>query len=151
MGKIIKASLISGISLGLVAPITWPILIYLVEDRFPAWEAYRTATLSISFFAIFIGLIGSIVIGIPTLKWLDKHNANKPIIAGVIGFVITWIAFYLLSVNSEQTASTPFWIVINYFSLLGAFCGILASKLSSPSKTCNSGSTKDSAPDSLAP
>lgn len=57
MKQIIKANLLAGLSPGLVAPVIWPIVAFLVDGKFPTWSTYPMAALSISFFAIIIGLV----------------------------------------------------------------------------------------------
>lgn len=135
MKRIIKANLLAGLSPGLVAPVIWPIVAFLVDGKFPTWSTYPMAALSISFFAIIIGLVSCLVLGSPTLISLEKLNLNTPTSAGTSGFIIALFLYFLFTVSKEQSSITQSWPLGVFFAVLGGICGSTASLLSRTNKS----------------
>ena len=130
----LKASFFSGLLPPFLAPTLWPFVVLLSEGHFPSWEVYPTAVLSISFFALLIGIFACVGLGFPSLFALEKFDLNRPLITSIVGSILAVILFFLIGVGGEEASINELWPVLAYFTILGAACGAAASILSRSNK-----------------
>ncbi len=134
MERLIKSSFKAGLIPGLVAPIIWPLVVLLIEGRWPSWPAYPMAILPISLFAILIAAPSCLVLGAPALFVLERLNLNTPTIAGATGAIIALLIYFILSLVNEYPSVSQSWPLAVFFAIIGASCGATASKLSRTNK-----------------
>ena len=144
--EMLKASFLSGLLPPVLAPALWPFVVLLSEGRFPSWEVYPTAALSIMFFALLIGICACVVLGFPCLVTLEKFNLNRPAITSIAGLLLSVMLFFMIDVGGEEATKNDLWPVLAFFAVLGAAWGAAASILSRPNKA-NSADTKSGAAD----
>ena len=142
---IIKANFLAGLLSGVVAPVIWPLVVFLTEGGFPTWSSYPLAAVSIFAFAIIIGLAGCIIVGIPTISILEKNNINKPTIAGMSGLIMATIVFFVISIINNYPSLSQTWPLAAFFACMGALCGATASALSSTNKPLKNDAGKSGA------
>lgn len=140
MERIIKGTMLAGLLPGLMAPIIWPIVVLLVEGGWPTWSTYPMAALSISFFAIIIALPCCVGLGAPALFGLNKLNLNSPAIAGILGFTMALLIFFLFAVSNDYPTFSQSWPLATFFAINGAIAGTAASLLSRTNKQRNTDS-----------
>ena len=134
---IIKANFLAGLLSGVIAPVIWPLVVFFTEGKFPTWSAYPLAAVPIFTFTIILGFAGCIIIGIPTLSILEKHNINTPTIAGMSGLIFATIVFFAISVINNYPSLSLTWPLAAFFASIGAFCGFTASALARTNKSLN--------------
>lgn len=134
MGRVLKANLIAGVLPGIISPLLWPIVVFLVEGKFPDWVNYPIAAVSIMFFATIIGLAGGVLIGFPTLLLLEKAQLNKPVAAALIALLLVLAGYWVLGPSLAEAPFSQSWPVSLFLGLLGAICALVASRLSRPNQ-----------------
>jgi hypothetical protein len=132
--KILMTSFLAGLLPGAIAPILFPFVVLIVEGHFPTWETYPVAAITIALFGAMAGIIGSIVLGIPSLLVLERLNLNRPLVVAVVGAAFGALLFLLFGPDHRQVSLAQSWPIAAFFSILAAVCGYFASKLSRPNK-----------------
>jgi len=132
--EMLKANLLSGLLPAVFSPLLWPFVVLFSEGHFPSWETYPNAALSISFFALLIGLCACLVLGFPSLMVLDRLDLNKPIIASIAGLILAIMLFLIITAGGKDATLSNLWTILIFFALLGAVCGAAASILSRTNK-----------------
>ena len=132
---IIKANFFACLLSGVIAPVIWPLVVFFTEGKFPNWSNYPLAAVSIFAFTIILSLAGCIIIGIPTLSILEKHNINTPTIAGMSGLILATIVFFAISVINNYPSVSQTWPLAAFFASMGAICGLTASALARTNKS----------------
>ena len=125
-------SFLAGLMPGALAPILFPFVVLAVEGHFPSWETYPAAAITIAFFGIMAGTIGSIALGVPSLLALERLNLNRPPVVAAVGAAFGVLLFLLLGPDHRQAPLAQSWPIAAFVSALAAVCGYLASKLSRP-------------------
>lgn len=128
------ASLKAGVLPAVLAPIFWPLLVFIVEGKLPDWTIYPGAALTISIYSLIIGIICCITLGFPTLLIMQKFNTNKPIIVSIVGLCYAVIIFSILGPSNGHISISQTWPLYMFLGALGAICGYIASYLSRPNK-----------------
>ena len=131
---IVKANVLAGLLSGVIAPVIWPLVVFFTEGKFPTWSSYPLTAVSIFAFTVILGVAGCIIIGIPTLLFLEKNNINKPAIAGMSGLIMATIVFFAISTFNNYPSLSQTWPLATFFACIGAICGATASALVHTSK-----------------
>ena len=134
MMGIVKATLVAGLIPGILVPVLWPLVVFLIEGKFPDGASYPMGAVAIAFFATLTGLVVSVGLGSLTLVCLEKYRLNNPILAAGAGFIVGVTVFWLAGPSLSQAPLGRSWPVYLFLGVLGAVCGSMASQLSRPSQ-----------------
>jgi hypothetical protein len=126
---ILTANLLSGLVPGFIAPVSWPVVVVLMEGHWPDWDVYPSAALSISAFGFIGGAAGCLLVRVPALvilRRLDIHGTWAP---AAVGALACFAVYLWIGPDVGQMSIPQSWPVAAFLSIMGAICGALAGYL----------------------
>ena len=128
LDELMRACFLAGFVPAILAPILWPLVLMSAENGIPRLPL--VAVMSISGMALLGGMIGSLLVGLPSICIADRLGLNRPMVMSAIGAVLSVAVLFVSMWGAGNAPPFESWPVFVFFAVIGASCGAVASRLS---------------------
>ena len=128
LDELVRACFLAGLLPAILAPILWPFVLISEGNGIPTLPL--VAIMSISGMALLGGMIGCLLVGIPSIYAADRLGVNRPKVMSIIGAAVSVAVLFIVMWAAGHTPPLQSWPVFVFFAAIGASCGAVASRLS---------------------